>query len=119
MNDNLYDKFISLVTACRISGRKIENNKVKKTDLFNHSHYNLILLTLNDVSMNEMAKNEQDYLLHLKTFGIDIREKKIKMFAESEKDIGDEVNINTLEFRKIKKSLFLSHKDLLEENISF
>ncbi|KRX07785.1 hypothetical protein PPERSA_07535 [Pseudocohnilembus persalinus] len=88
MPQTLYSKLLDLVKACRVSGRKVVNEKIQKTDLFNHSHYNLLFLTINKESIISMGKNEKDRQIHLKAFGIDLLKQEIVNYRKNQPEEG-------------------------------
>ncbi len=60
--------------ACKVTARKLNNNRIIKSDLYNLSHYKLMFLTINQNMVNEyFLKNELDLDFHLKIFGIDLK----------------------------------------------
>lgn len=70
--NRLRELIFTFLDESRKTAREIIDNKVIKTDLFSHSHYKLLFLTLNQKSISHMVKSEKDLNLHLNVLGVDL-----------------------------------------------
>ena len=69
--ENLKIEIIELIHTVKLSGKK-KKNGTYKTDLFNHSHYNLLFLKLNSMNIEYLKLSKNDLDLHLKCLGLDL-----------------------------------------------
>ncbi|KAL4464715.1 hypothetical protein ABPG74_011276 [Tetrahymena malaccensis] len=65
------EEIIKCIARVKQSGRKTQG-KVCKTDLFNHSHYNVLFLKLTHESIQEIANKPKDANIHKACFDIDV-----------------------------------------------
>ncbi|KRW98084.1 hypothetical protein PPERSA_02971 [Pseudocohnilembus persalinus] len=81
MPPQLQEKIFEMVEKTRKSGRLINQNKVQRSDLFNHSHFNLLFLKLSQMSLKQLEKKPKDIELHEQVFQIDL-ESIIKQYRK-------------------------------------
>mmetsp|Transcript_21141 Transcript_21141/g.2832 ORF Transcript_21141/g.2832 Transcript_21141/m.2832 type:complete len:86 (+) Transcript_21141:467-724(+) len=77
MPEGIAEAIYDVMDKTRISGRLLSENKVLKTDLFNHSHYNLLFQNLNEKTLVYLRKNQKDVNLHEQIFGFNISDESV------------------------------------------
>ncbi len=72
MPKKLKEQLLKVAQQIRISGRKSEKKVCTKTDLFNHSHYITMYMTLNSENVRKLIDRNREIKLHKKCFGIEL-----------------------------------------------
>lgn len=61
-----------MIQRLKASARKKTPKGLIKTDFFNHTHYNVLFLTIDENNIETIRKNPKDITTHEKVFGIDL-----------------------------------------------
>ena len=72
-----------MIQRLKQSARKKTPKGLIKTDFFNHTHYNVLFLTINEHNIDQVRKSQKDIGTHLKVFNVDLD----KPFAEISEDL--------------------------------
>ena len=67
----LKTEILSTIRKLKLSGKKTKE-KICKTDLYNHSHYNTLFLVLNKKNLAQLSNKKKDIDLHKICFDIDL-----------------------------------------------
>jgi len=73
ISEKLRDKLNKIRQSVKETGKKKGANKITKSDLFNHSHYNLLFLKITKKTLKHIETNKRDLELHEKVYGIDFK----------------------------------------------
>jgi len=57
MTSNMRNEIADFIEKVKATGRKMGKNNTMKTDLYNHSHYNLMFLKLNPRTLKYIKEN--------------------------------------------------------------
>lgn len=64
------------------SARKKTPKGLIKTDFFNHTHYNVLFLTINEQNIEQVRKNAKDVGTHFKVFNVDLEKPYHEIYEE-------------------------------------
>lgn len=66
------EAILKMIQRLKQSARKKTPKGLIKTDFFNHTHYNVLFLTINEYNIEHIRKNAKDVATHMKVFNFDM-----------------------------------------------
>lgn len=67
---SLKRELLFVIEKCRKSGRLFKDNKIKRSDLFNHSHFNALFLKLNPYTIQLIKENSKYRNVHRQIYNL-------------------------------------------------
>lgn len=71
----LMDELTKVVQRIKQSGRRLDSRSVRKTDFYNHSHYNVCFMSVAPHNVDKLK--DRDIALHKQVFNIDITDASV------------------------------------------
>ncbi|EAR96404.1 competence pheromone ComX protein, putative (macronuclear) [Tetrahymena thermophila SB210] len=72
LDEKKAEAIIKTIQRLKQSARKKTPKGLVKTDFFNHTHYNVLFLTINEQNIEQVRKNAKDVSTHMKVFNVNL-----------------------------------------------
>ncbi|KAL4456186.1 hypothetical protein ABPG74_014147 [Tetrahymena malaccensis] len=72
LDEKKAEAIIKTIQRLKQSARKKTPKGLIKTDFFNHTHYNVLFLTINEQNIDQVRKNSKDVSTHMKVFNVNL-----------------------------------------------